>query len=467
MMGTVGQCSIVPNDIEPGIMDSHLLRLEIDEKKYSKELLVQLISSSSIIRKQIKQLSVGGIMEGLSSNIVKKLIFPYPPIQEQNKIANILSSVDEAIEKKREIIENTKELKKGFMQELLIRGISHTKFKKTEIGEIPVDWEMVSTIDILKKTHGSIKIGPFDSQLKKEYFVQSGYKVYGQENVFNNDFTVGNRRIDKERFELLSSFQLYPGDIVITMMGTIGRCAVVPDDFEPGIMDSHLLRLEIDENRYSKELLVQLISNSSIIKKQIKQLSVGGIMEGLSSNIVKKLIFPCPPVQEQKRIAGILLSADQDIQKEAEQEGNLEILKNGLAEKLLAGKLRVYNREDKTRRKDEAEFLKDLLGIKKQEEKRGETAKEKSLDSDEYAFYGMFAPYGKGLFGEDDKKRCELAREIVRSIRGKRVVDWTEKEDVKKEMRREIKDLLRNIRFPAEEIERFVRELIELAEKRF
>ena len=133
----------------------------------------------------------------------------------------------------------------------------------------------------------------------------------------------------------------------------------------------------------------------------------------------------------------------------------------------LQEKLESVIKKDSARRKDEAEFLKDLLEIKKQEEKRGETAKDKSLDSDEYAFYGMFAPYGKGLFGEDDKKRCELAREIVRSIRGKQVVDWTEKEDVKKEMRREIKDLLRKIRFPAEEIERFVRELIELAEKRF
>jgi type I restriction enzyme R subunit len=124
-------------------------------------------------------------------------------------------------------------------------------------------------------------------------------------------------------------------------------------------------------------------------------------------------------------------------------------------------------REDKARRRDEAEFLKDLLEIRKQEEERGQVAKEKNLDSDEYAFYGMFATYGERLFNEDDKKRRELAKEIVQKIRSRRVVDWTEKEDVKKEMRREIKDLMRKLDFPHEELELFVRELIELAEKRF
>jgi len=133
----------------------------------------------------------------------------------------------------------------------------------------------------------------------------------------------------------------------------------------------------------------------------------------------------------------------------------------------LQDKLESVIREDRARRKNEAEFLKDLLEIKKQEEARGQTAKEKNLDSDEYAFYGMFAPYGEGLFGEDDKKRRDLAREIVHRIRSKRVVDWTEKEDVKKEMRRELKDLLRKVNFPDKELELFVRELIELAEKRY
>lgn len=212
---------------------------------------------------------------------------------------------------------------------------TETKFKKTEIGDIPVDWEVVSTLDIIKKGPRAIKIGPFGSQLKKEYFVQSGYKVYGQENVFKNDFMLGNRRLDKRRFEMLSSFQLHPGDVVITMMGTIGMCAIVPESIEPGIMDSHLLRLKVDENQYSKKLLVQLISNSSIIKKQIKQLSVGSIMEGLSSNIIKKLIFPSPPTHEQRKIAEILSAADEAIEKKHEIIEKTKELKKGLMQELL------------------------------------------------------------------------------------------------------------------------------------
>jgi len=70
---------------------------------------------------------------------------PLPPLTEQRKIAAILSSVDGAIEKTKAVIEQTKVVKKGLMQELLTRGIPgrHKKFKKTPIGEIPEEWEVV------------------------------------------------------------------------------------------------------------------------------------------------------------------------------------------------------------------------------------------------------------------------------------------------------------------------------------
>ena len=341
MMGTVGKCAIVPNDIEPGIMDSHLLRLEIDENKYSKELLVQIVSSSGLIKKQIKTLSVGGIMEGLSSSIVKQLYFPKPPIREQKKIAEILSSVDETIEKKKSIIEKTKELKKGLMQELLTRGIGHKKFKKTELGEIPEEWEVISISDILENTSEAMRIGPFGSQLKKEYFVEVGYKVYGQENVFNNDFSLGNRRISSDRYKMLQAYKIVPGDVVITMMGTVGKCTIVPNDIEPGIMDSHLLRLQIDENKYSKELFIQIVTNSDLIKRQIRMLSVGGIMEGLSSSIIKQLLFPKPILQEQKKIADVLSSLDRITEKVVKHRERIEFIKKGLMQLLLIGITRV------------------------------------------------------------------------------------------------------------------------------
>ena len=73
---------------------------------------------------------------------MKKIkIHPYHPLKEQQKIASILSNVDNLIQKTDQIIEQTQRLKKGLMQRLLTKGIGHTKFKKTELGEIPEEWQ--------------------------------------------------------------------------------------------------------------------------------------------------------------------------------------------------------------------------------------------------------------------------------------------------------------------------------------
>ena len=102
---------------------------------------------------------------------------------------------------------------------------------------------------------GAIKIGPFGSQLRKEEMVTAGVKIYGQENIILGDWLVGNRRITRSKYLALKSCELVPGDVVLTMMGTIGRCAVFPDSVEPGIMDSHLLRVQPDTMRMDRDFL--------------------------------------------------------------------------------------------------------------------------------------------------------------------------------------------------------------------
>jgi type I restriction enzyme R subunit len=123
--------------------------------------------------------------------------------------------------------------------------------------------------------------------------------------------------------------------------------------------------------------------------------------------------------------------------------------------------------EDSQRRKDEAELLKDLVELGKQEEKKEAIAKEKGFTLDEFAFYGLLEPYSNRLFSGDDEKRCLLTRDVVEIIKRKRVIDWVEKEDIQKEMRRDIKNRLRDISFPDRKLELFTREVLELARARF
>ncbi|OPZ94669.1 MAG: EcoKI restriction-modification system protein HsdS [Firmicutes bacterium ADurb.Bin419] len=211
--------------------------------------------------------------------------------------------------------------------------MTRESYKETELGIYPDEWEMLLTEDLLINEKGAMKIGPFGSQLKKEYLVDSGFKVYGQESVFYNDYSIGNRFINEERYLQLKSCELLPGDLVITMMGTIGKTAIVPDNIEAGIMDSHLIRLKIDKSKCNAEFIRHSLTSNMVVK-QIKKLSVGGIMAGLSSAIIKKLQFVVPPLLEQQYIAEILNKTEEHINRIGKTIEDYHLLKKGMMKKL-------------------------------------------------------------------------------------------------------------------------------------
>ena len=194
-------------------------------------------------------------------------------------------------------------------------------------------WEQRKCEGILKPIKGAMKIGPFGSALKKEFYTETGVKVYAQENIFQENFTIGDYYISEERYQTLKGCKLEPGDLVISMMGTIGACAIFPNNAEPGIMNSHLLRLQLNDDIYP-EYIHQLLRDSQIIRSQIDRLSVGSIMSGLSSSVVQKLIFPIPSLDEQKKIAEFLTQLDKTITLHQRKYDGLQLLKKSMLQKL-------------------------------------------------------------------------------------------------------------------------------------
>jgi type I restriction enzyme S subunit len=214
-------------------------------------------------------------------------------------------------------------------------------YKQTEVGVIPTDWSCIKLPDTTLPSSNSIKIGPFGSALKKEYLTKKGYKVYGQENVYEKDMSIGDRFLSSARFRDLKSCEIVPSDFLVSMMGTVGKCVIVPDGIEQGIMDSHLLRIKFDDSKIERRFVSQLFE-TKIIFDQIKQLSVGGIMEGLSSKIIKSIYFPLPPTkQEQLAIATALSDVDQIIRKLEKFIQKKKNIKKGAMQELLTGKRRL------------------------------------------------------------------------------------------------------------------------------
>ena len=196
------------------------------------------------------------------------------------------------------------------------------------IQRIPKDWQLKQVRYLLKDGAEGIKIGPFGSALKLEDMVDDGYSVYGQENVIKKDFTLGKRKISEAKFQEMSVYRIFAKDILITMMGTSGKCEIVPLDINDGIIDSHLLRVRVKEDQIVPEFFKLLIAESPEIAYQIKVFGKGSIMHGLNSGIVKSLNLPLPSIEEQKLILRFLeyetLQIDNLITK---QEKLIELLK--------------------------------------------------------------------------------------------------------------------------------------------
>ena len=204
------------------------------------------------------------------------------------------------------------------------------------------NWKTSNITDLLKPN--GIKIGPFGSQLKKELFIQNGdYKVYGQENVYAQNFKIGDRYMTRSHFDKLRSCELFPGDFVMSTMGTVGKCAIVPAHITRGIMDSHLIRLRFDEKVIDKTYLLQLFSpDIQFLKDQTDKLSVGGIMDGLSVKIVSSLTVEYPSsVEEQKAIVNALSAADGMISSLEKLIAKKKAVKQGAMQELLTGKKRL------------------------------------------------------------------------------------------------------------------------------
>lgn len=182
-----------------------------------------------------------------------------------------------------------------------------------------MSYRVVPLESLAGKERSSIKIGPFGSQLKKTELVASGIHVLGIENVLNNCFDgLGDRYITNEKFESLKAFEVKAGDILITMMGTIGEIAIVPPGTSKSIMDSHLLRFRPDRDICIPEYVRWLIKSSASTQQNIHGKAHGAIMKGLNSSIIKSIPAPLPPPSEQALIVEILDQADSLVKKRGE-----------------------------------------------------------------------------------------------------------------------------------------------------
>lgn len=332
-VGTLGKVYVVKKDDKFYFKDGNIIWLQWNGQ-YSSQFLKHLYRTTALTD-QVFGNAGGSTVPTYTITNAKATIVPCPDYAEQCEIADVLSEIDALIATTEKQFTKKKAIKQGAMQELLTGKKRLPGFRKK--------WTTKIIPDILQKQVG-IKIGPFGSQLKKEYLLDNGpYRVYGQENVYVRNFSIGNRYLSRERFAQLQSCEIKAGDFLISTMGTIGKCAIVPAGIHKGIMDSHLIRLRIDNTIMLPEYLLHLFSEElGYLRTQTSKLSVGGIMEGLSTKIVNSLVVRYPEdINEQKAIAEILSNMDSEIEALEQKLVKYRHVKQGMMQQLLTGKIRL------------------------------------------------------------------------------------------------------------------------------
>lgn len=293
-------------------------------------------------RKELERLGSGSTFREVSKKSVRSLNIPLPPLSEQKKIAEILSTVDDAIEETDKVIDKTKELKKGLMQKLLTRGIGHKKFKKTEIGEIPVEWDIVKLKDVTPPEKYSFVDGPFGSNLKTIHYTTEGVPVIQSQMVISGKFIPAVEfYVSSEKAKELERSKVVSGDIVIAKIGVnYGASATVPKEFPNAVLSGNTMKITPDTKKVITQFL-QYILHFFRDKKVFDKIVSTTAQPAITLAGAKNLMMPLPDKKEQTKIAEILSSVDSEIENEEKKKSELESLKKSLMHVLLTGKVRV------------------------------------------------------------------------------------------------------------------------------
>ncbi|MGJ8454416.1 restriction endonuclease subunit S [Pseudothermotoga sp. U03pept] len=292
-------------------------------------------------KSNLEILGEGSTFQAISKSHISSFKIALPPLPEQRKIAEILETVDNAIEKTDAIIEKYKRIKEGLMRDLLTKGIDENgrirderthKFKESPVGRIPEEWEVV---DIY--SHVNIINGGTPSTARPEFWNGTipwlsveDFNI-GKRWVFSSSKYITELALKKSTTNLLKR-----GMLIISARGTVGVLAQLGTDMA---FNQSCYGLDAkDKAKLSNDFLYYALK---LFITSFLSLAYGNVFNTITRETFKKVLIPLPPLYEQQRIASILSQIDEVIEKEQAYKEKLERIKKGLMEDLLTGKVRV------------------------------------------------------------------------------------------------------------------------------
>jgi len=263
---------------------------------------------------------------------LKEKIIAFPEKTEQQKIAFVLSKIQQAIEQQHKIIETTKELKKSLMYKLFTEGLNGEEQKETEIGLMPKSWKSESISNVVEKTK---QIDPRKTpNLSFKYIDVSGisnefYKIIEYRTYNGSNAPSRARKL------------IRTNDVIFaTVRPTLKRIAYVDEDYDGKICSTAFCVLRSKKNVLSSRYLYYCVQNDEFIE-ELAKLQRGASYPAVTDGDIKRQQIPLPKVEEQKEISNVLFNIDKKLAQVESRKQTLQALFKTVLNQLMTGKIRV------------------------------------------------------------------------------------------------------------------------------
>lgn len=274
----------------------------------------------------------------------------FPPPEQQTAIADILTTVDQAIEQTEALIAKQRRIKAGLLHDLLTRGIdehgrlrdpSTHRFKPSPVGLVPEEWEVATLGSVVDRYNGVIQTGPFGSQLHAEEYTKEGVPFVMPQDISSEGALLldSAAKIPQHRAYDLRRHLLKENDVLFARRGDLSRCAAVRVN-DIAVAGSGCMLVRVPKSAMIGEWLVRAYKHERS-QRQIMARAVGSTMVNLNSTLLRDLIVMLPKNAEQERILFVLGQAyELDFATQLELD-KLATLKVGLMQDLLSGRVTV------------------------------------------------------------------------------------------------------------------------------
>lgn len=296
---------------------------------------------------RLQRVAVGSTNSHTRANPTEVLTWavPTPPSEQKCAIADVLDTLDTTIRQTEAIIAKLKQVKQGLLHDLLTRGIAANGelrppqseaphlYKASPLGWIPVEWS-ISSVD-------SACADVVDCPHSTPAFADAGALVARTMHIKDGRFleTIASRVSEAEYAKRIQRLEPEPGDVVFTREAPVGEAFVIPDGMRICLGQRVMLLRPSPGKLLGSFLNAQIYSG--VVADRISALTAGTTNPHLNVSDVRQFILPLPPFREQVEIDARLNGLERRIRAEASQLEKLAVLKSGLMDDLLTGRVRV------------------------------------------------------------------------------------------------------------------------------